>query len=217
MGVMFNKGKNFSVLQGFNVPKSSLDYLLDIGASFLLGDNAIGLACGTLKKELVFKGLGLNNALKNPTPSDTVLVITFVTEFIAAAKMASAAKVETIPIPKEDVDSLPICKLRDATMMYQRVNGTSGSSVYRVVAFNDKVKVAARVTDSKVSIRVEGEFTPGIENAFYSVGMTKKSDEYLSGHYGCDNCTPSKLIGSVLVGSGVEFKSPLPHFEKVCK
>ena len=114
------------------------------------------------------------------------------------------------PVSQTDVDNMPIVKLRDAVALYQRVHGTSGGSIYRVVALNDKLKVAARIKSNAVSIRIEGVLDSESVKSFATLGIVKHSDEYMSGHFSCEKCTPQKLIGSILVGSGVYFTSPLP-------
>lgn len=118
-------------------------------------------------------------------------------------------------ISQDDVNKLPVVKLRDAQALYQRVHGTSGGSIYRVVAMNDEIKVAARVQGNAVSVRVEGVITSSIEKAFSPLGVQKKSDEYMSGHFTCEKCTPQKLIGSILAGTGLEFTTPMPVISKV--
>jgi hypothetical protein len=119
---------------------------------------------------------------------------------------------------KPSINDAPIA-LRDANMIYQRVNGTSGGSIYVVVAItqDSKVKVAARVHGDNLSVRVEGEMVDAVRNAFKSQGLDFKK-EYMSGHYTCNvNVNPNRVIGAILMGSGLEYSTPLPSMERVRK
>jgi hypothetical protein len=112
--------------------------------------------------------------------------------------------------------------LRDAKAMYQRVKGTSSGSIYVTVALNSKLKVAARTEGIQLSVRVEGA---GLDDPVIVAKLTeqglsmKKGDtsfKYMSGHYPCTPEAPTaKVMGAILMGSGIEFDSPLPKFSKV--
>lgn len=115
------------------------------------------------------------------------------------------------------VESLPVA-LHDAKHLYQRVFGTSPNSVYVVVAIAEKVKIAARAPNpATVSIRVEGDLTPEIVALFESLSF-KKSDngKYMSAHYTCNtNATPDRVLGAVLLATGLEFKTLMPTMKRV--
>jgi hypothetical protein len=103
--------------------------------------------------------------------------------------------------------------LKDAVAVYQPVKGTSHSSRYVVVAMNEKVKVACRIAGDELSIRVEGDLTPEVVNAFQSVSVTKK-DQYLSGHFALEGkVTHARLLGSILLGSGLKFDTVMPSMD----
>ena len=120
-----------------------------------------------------------------------------------------------------DYSTLPVCKLRDATVLYQRVEGTNPASVYRLVAANDKVKMAVRVVTSPqsvtLSVRVEGDTSVATENKLTAYGLSKKNNGHFSGHFDCEHCSPDSLIGAIIMGSGIRFTTPIPEYEKVCK
>ena len=220
--IMYNKGQNYTILKdAYKIPQTNLDSLKSLGILLKVGDTAIELVSPTgLTKTHIFNTL-VSNTVKNPQPEHIVQVNAFVSGYINLANQSAAQAIPATPKPKAasasytkvsqaDVDKLPVVQLRDATALYQRVHGTSGGSIYRVVALNDKLKMAARIKGNAVSLRIEGVLDSACVKAFESQGISKKSDEYMSGHFSCEKCTPQKLIGSILVGSGVEFNSPIP-------
>jgi hypothetical protein len=224
MAIMYNKGTEYKLLkESYKVPQNMLDTLKQLGISLKVGDTVIALDNGKgLVKEHSFNTL-VGNTVKNPTPMHVVEVNAFVGNYINLASGASAAAIPAAPkaakksvnISQDEVNKLPVVKLRDAAAMYQRVHGTSSGSVYRVVAMNDEIKVAVRVSGNSVSVRIEGVIKAKTEQAFSNLGIQKKSEEYMSGHFSCEKCTPHKLIGSILTGSGIEFNTPLPVVSKV--
>ena len=230
--IMYNKGTNYSILkETFKIMQTHLDNLKNLGVILKVGDTAISLDNGKgLAKTHSFNTLA-SNIVKNPQAKDVIEVNAFVSSFLVLANQASSQSISAAPkatpspyspyvntstkysdpsISQSDVDKMPVVKLRDAVALYQRVHGTSGGSIYRVIALNDKLKVAARIKGTAVSIRIEGVLDSEYVKAFGNLGIVKHSDEYMSGHFSCDKCTPQKLIGSILVGSGVPFNSPIP-------
>jgi len=219
--IMYNKGQNYTILKDtYKVPQTNLDSMKSLGIILKVGDTAIELVSPTgLSKTHSFNTL-VSNTVKNPQPEHVVQVNAFVSSYINLASQSAAQAIPATPKPKAsasyttvsqaDVDKMPVVQLRDATALYQRVHGTSGGSIYRVVALNDKLKMAARIKGNAVSIRIEGVLDSKSVKAFEELNISKKSDEYMSGHFSCEKCTPQKLIGSILVGSGVEFSTPIP-------
>lgn len=147
-----------------------------------------------------------------------------ISDHVDATEPGHAPK--TPMIPSEPLSSGPIdnvIPLRTAKAMYQRVIGTSNQSVYVVVAIASKadVKVAAKVNNHALSVRVEGD---GLSKAnvvakFTEQGLSlKKQTEfmYMSGHYSCDeDAPPDKVLGAILMGSGVHFDTVIPLMSKV--
>jgi hypothetical protein len=131
--------------------------------------------------------------------------------------VATEVKSKGMPVSAviKALQDVPLIALRDATSMYQRVKGTSAHAVYVVVAVNEDVRVAAKVVGTKVSMRVEGNITPAVTTKMLSHGFSSNG-VYMSAHYSCpENVTPDKVIGSVLVGCGLQFDTPIPIIEIV--
>lgn len=217
MGIMYNKGTNYSLLkETYKVPVSNLDILKGHAVSLKVGDTAIALDNGKgVVKEHSFNTL-ISNTVKNPMPQHVVEVNAFISTYINLIIQNDKSQItppiaNKVKLSQSDIDALPVVHLRDAKEMYQRVLGTSGGSVYRVIAMNDNIKVAARIKGNAVSLRVEGVFDTATVQAFNAVGVQQKTEEYLSGHFTCEKCTPQKLIGSVIVGCGVIFDTPVPN------
>ena len=108
-------------------------------------------------------------------------------------------------------------KLADAVQMYQPVRGTSTGSVYAVVALSDSMKVAARVTDAKLSMRIEGTCleSPKLVAKMEEMGFTPTKGSHYSMHMACGEVPADRVIGAILGGLGVEFQTPLPMLTKV--
>jgi hypothetical protein len=120
------------------------------------------------------------------------------------------------PVPTSDV--IP---LRDAKAMYQKVHGTSAKSVYVVVALHDDLKIAARIEGSSLSVRAEGPALDlvSVTDKLSKQGLSLKNKttfKYMSGHYPCnDDAPPNKVLGAILLGTGIDFDSPMPKVSKV--
>ena len=230
MPVMYTKGQNFSLLKDtFKVPVGHIENLKSLGIKLKVNDTSIALDNGIgLLKTHSFNTLA-SNIVKNPQVKDIIEVNAFVSNYLNLANQAVIQAVPSEPkvvpvapvapvdpsaptyvISQAVIDKMPVVKLRDAVALYQRVHGTSGGSIYRVVALNKNIKVAVRIKGIAVSIRIEGVLDSPSVTAFAALGIIKHSDEYMSGHFNCEKCTPQKLIGSVLIGSGVSFDSPMP-------
>lgn len=118
----------------------------------------------------------------------------------------------TLQATTAEIKSASAVPLAQASKLYQPVKGTSSGSRYFVVAMNDDIRVAARVENHKVSIRVEGNLTPEIVKKFQSVNLIAQGS-YMSAHFEVGKVPPSRLIGAVLLGSGVRFLSPMPDLK----
>lgn len=89
----------------------------------------------------------------------------------------SVAKAPVGMFPKYDP-----CSLSMATKVYEPVTGTTGGSVYFVLAIFDGMNIAARVAGKKLSLRAEGPKLKSYQSALDELGMDAKSS-YSSGHY----------------------------------
>jgi hypothetical protein len=112
----------------------------------------------------------------------------------------------------DEVLTSKVIPLTDASHLYQPVRGTSPGSKYFLVGIAGDLKVAARVMGSTVSIRVVGT-SPGAKQRFIEVGMEDKGD-HLSAHFeATPSATPHKIIGAVLLGTGIPFDTTLPSVD----
>ena len=110
----------------------------------------------------------------------------------------------------------PVTKLRDATMMYQPVEGTSKSSRYYVVGANQDVRVAARYEGHTLSVRIEGPQIAKHWGPIEAVGLKKSSEKgYASIHLGVGNdmMVANKTLGAILMGLGLQLETPLPNLK----
>jgi hypothetical protein len=106
----------------------------------------------------------------------------------------------------------PRVPLNQATLLYQPVRGTDGTSRYFVVAIHDRFKVAARIINETVSVRVEGNFQEGDDANFDNVGLGQKTSGHWSGHYQLGpHVSAARLLGSILVGMEVKFNTQMPE------
>lgn len=135
------------------------------------------------------------------------------------APVAEPPAPKTVPtwpeFPTAKMMSYPTVKLRDATQMYQPVNGTSTGSRYFVVAGSKDVRIAARYKDKKLSVRIEGSNIEAFKPAITGIGMAYGGNkEYASMHLNADTPTiAAKALGAILVGLGIPLNSPLPNIQ----
>lgn len=123
--------------------------------------------------------------------------------------------------PEHMKKSAPLIPLRQATQMYQPVQGTSAGSRYYVVAANADLRVAARFQSGTLSVRIEGKGWDKYKAAIVASGFGKVSPnkQYASLHLevGHDKVMASKTLGAVLLGLGIPMETPLPDLNKVPK
>jgi hypothetical protein len=117
----------------------------------------------------------------------------------------------------EDGSTLPKVKLTDAVAMYQPVKSTSQGSTYVLVGIAGDLKFAARRKDQSLSIRVEGPVSAA-KAALVAAGFNEEyiTKGYTSVHFhGIDSILAQRTIGAVLMGTGLQFSTPLPNMAKV--
>lgn len=112
-------------------------------------------------------------------------------------------------LPVAEVLKMAPVPLKDATRLYQPVHGTSQGSVYYVVALGPDAALAARITGHNVSIRAE-RVTPKGEKALLPMKIEKKG-AYMSAHLKAVKSSPTRVVGAVLLGSGLEWVTPTPN------
>lgn len=99
----------------------------------------------------------------------------------------------------------PVIKLREATQLGQKVEGTSSGSVYRVVALNDRIKIATKLGQHEASLRVEFKNPTAAEKVALDTVFNMKSG-YGSVHVSSGPVPVSRVVGAMLFSlSGIEF------------
>lgn len=109
-----------------------------------------------------------------------------------------------------------VVSLKDARALSQKVHGTSSGSVYRVAAVG-KVNVAIREQQGTVSVRAE--FQTKADTATVSkltaLGFTEGKG-YLSMHISLTGNAPAmRVVGSILLGAGIEFEQVATTAEQI--
>lgn len=179
--------------------------------------------------------LGLESIIVKTIQGDWALQAAFANQTAAVAPespLAKFPKIKTTPDepaepalaaspggnwPMFDVmklKSAPTVKLRDATMMYQPVQGTSTGSRYFMVGANKDIRVAARYQGSSLSLRIEGPFWQKYVANIQAVSFDKvqQKEGYASLHVEVpDKLMASKALGAVLVGLNVPLETPIPQ------
>jgi hypothetical protein len=110
----------------------------------------------------------------------------------------------------------PPVKLRDATMMYQPVSGSSPGSRYFVIAAGKGLRIGARYAQDSLSVRVEGKAFADYATKLTACGFTNvnANQAYASMHLTVpDGLLARKALGAILMGLGVALDTPLPSLE----
>lgn len=146
-----------------------------------------------------------------------------------AAMQHPAAVVQQVPNagtlwPMFDMDKIKtadLVKLRDATHMYQPVHGSSPGSRYFMVGANSDLRIAARLKNGQLSVRIEGPNWSQYKHQIQSVGFSKlsKGDGYASVHFdvGDDIGLANKTLGAILTGLGIGLETPIPNLAVINK
>ncbi len=206
--IKFTKDKLVSV----EVPKNFCSELLQ--GKIPLGLPTVG---GKLTMEL--KALNFNDLAM-----DAVTATIDVAEKVAQIAEQYNASPETVQKIKNggwgessDLTTPPVL-LSEATKLYQPVRGTSSGSIYFVVALGEDVKVAARMSKSKMSVRVESSdkkllkdlvdygYTSGnVDSGYVSIHLTPNNDETVA----------TKTLMSLLGGLVGRIETPLPNTKRI--
>lgn len=121
--------------------------------------------------------------------------------------------------PMEKLHSAPLIKLRDATMMYQPVQGTGDSSRYWVIALSDAFKVAARWQNQTMSVRIEGKQVGSMAKTLMALGFNNVKADYASVHLqvGTDPTLANRTIGAIVASLSdfTAIKTPVPSAKVV--
>jgi hypothetical protein len=136
-----------------------------------------------------------------------------------ATSKDSPSPVEAKALSVADIMAQEAVLLKDATVLYEPVKGSSSGSVYYCVGISvdESVKVAARVRNSgEVSIRIEGDINSHA-GSISDAGLAVHNSNYASIHVnGCTDTTlAGKVVGSVLGCLGVEYKTLAPNLKYI--
>jgi len=146
--------------------------------------------------------------------------------FLSVSKMVSncgsTALLKTVPppgsvmAPEADKDT-PVVPLKNASKLYQLVGGTDVNSRYVTVAIAPGLCVAARYKKDTLSIRAEGDRVVGdLSKSLISLGLQPSKAGHKSMHLKCATITyASRALGAVLSSVGIDFKTPVPNYNKV--
>lgn len=128
-----------------------------------------------------------------------------------APEVPSPHNHKTFPEKKVKPGVIPLV---EAETVGQKVRGTSSGSVYRAIALNKRVKLAARIKGSAVSLRVECNNATDEElTAIKSVVQWHGS--YGSTHFEAGSIPMKRVLGAVIYGLGVKFDEVLKVGEDV--
>ena len=126
-----------------------------------------------------------------------------------------ADKIKAKVKPPELVMALDPVLLADANQLYQPVTGTSGGSVYYVMALRPDLKVAARAKGGKLSVRFEGDVTKYQPN-FAQLGLGMASEKHASMHVEVTTLDMARrTIGAVIFGMGLEWSTDYPKVDHI--
>lgn len=119
------------------------------------------------------------------------------------------------PYPlKQKIKSDEIMQLVSANAVGQKVHGSSKGSVYITIAVNPRVKVAARVVGTQISLRVEANSpTKAEQDGINSVVQWKSN--YGSTHFDSGPVPIKRVLGALIYGMGVKFDETLKTGEIV--
>ena len=118
----------------------------------------------------------------------------------------------------QTLKSAPTIKLRDATRMYEPVQGSSPNSRYFLVAANQDLRIAARYKGTSLSVRIEGPSWAKHKHQIAACGFDNvqvdKGYASIHLHVG-DPITASKALGAILLGLGMPLETPLPELKMI--
>ena len=118
----------------------------------------------------------------------------------------------------QTLKSAPTIKLRDATRMYEPVQGSSPQSRYFLVAANQDLRIAARYKGTSLSVRIEGPSWEKHKHQIAACGFDNvqvdKGYASIHLHVG-DPITAGKALGAILLGLGMPLETPLPELKMI--
>lgn len=126
-----------------------------------------------------------------------------------ANKLAETGVSPSTPAkPKAKAVSSEVVKLVDSEHVGQKVFGSSSGSVYVAIAVNPRVKVAARLVGTSLSLRVESK-NPTAEEQKAINSVVQWKSNYGSQHFDIGNVPAKRVLGALIYGMGIQFDEVL--------
>jgi hypothetical protein len=106
--------------------------------------------------------------------------------------------------------------LKDATLLNQPVLGSSPGSVYKVIALGERIKMAARLKGTQLSVRVEGPINLVEKVALAELGFQYHSaGEYMSEHFELGTVPVERVMGCLFFHDKLKFVHIVPSLKGV--
>lgn len=134
-----------------------------------------------------------------------------------ALEPAPAASPAWPAYPPNKMQADPPGLLQTATRMYEPVRGSSKGSRYFLIAANAELRVAARLKNHSLSLRIEGPCFVEHKQRISQVGVTNVNTNYASMHLEVQGSlvTANKAVGAILLGLGIKFDTPTPDLQLI--
>lgn len=187
--------------------------------SVVLPASTTGLLKGTVdeqvKKIASVQLSALINTILNKLPVTTVKQAS--EAIISSATKGAEESVQSIakPKPSKPIPTEPV-KLITADTLCQPTKGTSGGSIYYVVALSPSVKMAARIKKhGTISFRIEG--TPSKEEVkkIQEAGMVQSGPSHWSVHFDSVNVPIARCVGAFILGLGINFTEQITSINQI--
>ena len=130
------------------------------------------------------------------------------------AKTAKSVEYGDVAVA-EPVIKHTVIKLAEAEAIGQQVKGSSVGSVYRLIAANARVKVAARLEGQQLSLRVEWVDPTPDEVALIAKSGVTLQGKHASMHMDIQGIAPDRILGAFIYGMGVKFDRTIKAGEEI--
>ena len=136
----------------------------------------------------------------------------------APPKAINVIQAHGFPVyPLDEIYTADLVPLWSADRMYQPVSASTPGKRYYVVALCKALRIAAKYHSNELSVRIEGplleENVKTLVKVFPNASTGKN---YCSLHLSCsDEEIASRALGAILMGSGVDWETPLPKLELI--
>lgn len=184
--------------------------------------NTVSMGVDDSAAQAILKAAGFKPApAKSAPPVDLAQVSQSFADKSCKAQSGPGAEDDFMGFPEmtdAEMKTVSTVKLVDATKLYQPVQGTSSGSRYFAVGIAPSLKVGVRYGPSSIAIRIEGPMLADAETRMElkTFGFSNATSDYGSMHLNVgDIVLARKLLGSVLMGLGVEWPHPLVDLKRL--